>query len=269
MSRPSGPSHLTVPGRFNGPPTSANGGFTAGLMATALLDAHAGSAGQHGTSSSGEDVPTVQVTLRRPPPLDVALVLSASDGEMTAGDVEGAVAVARRVEATAAGVALDPVDPGTATAAGLRFGGLTDHPFPTCFVCGTRRVEHDGLEVFPGPFTGADGSPVESACAAVYVATRDHTEARVGTGVSGDIGAEIVWALLDCPGGWATGFPGRPAVLGRLTARVPSVPTVGERCVVVGRFDGRERRKSFTRTTAYGADGRELGRASAVWIDLP
>ena len=45
------------------------------------------------------------------------------------------------------------------------------------------------------------------------------------------------------------------------------MPAIGERCVVVGQLDGRDGRKGFTRTTAYGADGRELGRAAAVWIE--
>ena len=46
------------------------------------------------------------------------------------------------------------------------------------------------------------------------------------------------------------------------------MPAVGEHCVVVGELDGRDGRKAFTRTTAYGADGRELGRARATWIEL-
>ena len=46
-----------------------------------------------------------------------------------------------------------------------------------------------------------------------------------------------------------------------MAAVVRDVPAVGEHCVVVGVLDGWDGRKAFTRTTAYGADGRELGRA--------
>ena len=57
-------------------------------------------------------------------------------------------------------------------------------------------------------------------------------------------------------------------VLGRMTARVVALPEVGERCVVMGRLLGSEGRKVWTASTAYGADGRELGRAHATWITL-
>ena len=35
-----------------------------------------------------------------------------------------------------------------------------------------------------------------------------------------------------------------------------------------GLLIGYEGRKTWTATTAYGADGRELGRASATWIAI-
>ncbi len=243
---------LLIAGRFNGPPTSGNGGFTAGRVAGFLAAQGA-----------------IEVTLRRPPPLDVPLAVERSPGGLTVRAGEELVAEARPVDPTTLGEPVPPVAPASATAASLRFAGRRDHPFPTCFVCGTRRVEPDGLEIFAGPPTGADGRRQDGRTAAIYVARREHVQARLGSGTEDVIGPEIVWAALDCPGGWTTGLPGRPAVLGRLSAVVCSVPVVGERCVVVGELDGRERRKSFTRTTAYGADGRELGRAAAVWIDRP
>jgi hypothetical protein len=57
-------------------------------------------------------------------------------------------------------------------------------------------------------------------------------------------------------------------VLGRITAAVHAVPQVGERCVVVGQVLGSEGRKTSTASTAYGADGRVLGHAESVWIEL-
>jgi hypothetical protein len=81
--------------------------------------------------------------------------------------------------------------------------------------------------------------------------------------------AEFVWAALDCPGGWSAPIEGRPMVLGRMTGEVSTLPTAGEECVVMGLLLGSEGRKVWTATTAYGADGRELGRAHATWITLP
>jgi hypothetical protein len=37
----------------------------------------------------------------------------------------------------------------------------------------------------------------------------------------------------------------------------------------MGLLLGAEGRKTWTATTAYGADGRELGRAHATWLTIP
>ena len=41
------------------------------------------------------------------------------------------------------------------------FVGLTSHPFPTCFACGTGRAEGDGLRIFPGRVADATDTPGE------------------------------------------------------------------------------------------------------------
>ena len=77
------------------------------------------------------------------------------------------------------------------------------------------------------------------------------------------------WATaLDCPGGWTLDIVGRPAVLGRITAQVDALPAVGEPCVVMGRLLRRSGRKGISATTVYDGDGRVLGRAEAVWIEI-
>ena len=78
----------------------------------------------------------------------------------------------------------------------------------------------------------------------------------------------MVWAALDCPGGWTLDIVGRPAVLGRITAQVDALPRVGEPCVVMGRLLRRSGRKGFSATTVYDGDGRVLGRAESVWIEI-
>jgi hypothetical protein len=232
---------LTIPARFNGPPASGNGGVVAGLVGCR-------------TVLSGDSV--VQVTLRRPPPLDRPLDLRLPVGELVDGPL--LVASSSAVPAEVLGEAVPAVSVPTARAASATYAGLTQHPFPTCFVCGTDR-DDAGLGLRPGPLPG---SPSRTAC--VFVLTPEHL-----AGNPVDDTAWIMWAALDCPGGWTIDLLGRPAVLGRMSARVAEVPAFGEECVVVGALDRREGRKSFSRTTAYGADGRELARAAATWIDIP
>jgi hypothetical protein len=184
----------------------------------------------------------VEVTLRLPPPLDEALRLD-QDGRVW--DDHALIAEARRVE-----VGLSPPDPvawGDALAAELPD---LDSPFPHCFVCGAARAEGDGLRIFAGPVAGQD------LVAATWT-------------VRGDtVGAEFVWAALDCPGAYATGVTGRGVVvLGRLTAHVERVPQAGERCVVVGWHLDSEGRKHGAGTALFTAAGELLGLAKALWVE--
>jgi hypothetical protein len=184
----------------------------------------------------------VEVTLRLPPPLDEALRL---DGDGRVWDDHALIAEARRAE-----VALSPPDPvawGDALAAELPD---LDSPFPHCFVCGAARAEGDGLRIFAGPVAGQD------LVAATWT-VRDDT-----------VGAEFVWAALDCPGAYATGVTGRGiVVLGRLTARVDRVPQAGERCVVVGWHLDSEGRKHGAGTALFTDAGELLGLAKALWVE--
>lgn len=221
---------LTVQSRFRGPTTSGNGGYVAGLLA-----------GRLGTGA-------VTVTLRTPPPLETPLsVVSSSGSELSLLDGETLVAVAvAGSEADLTSVAPVPAEDVAAISAG--YPGFTSHPFPECFVCGPDRSPGDGLRLFPGRV--GDG---RTACAW-----------SVGADVGG--APEFVWAALDCPGGWSAPIEGRPMVLGRITAVVSSVPAAGESCLVMGALAGTEGRKTWTDSTAYGADGRVLGRARSTWI---
>jgi hypothetical protein len=227
---------MTIPGRFNGPPDSANGGIVAGRLAQ-LVD-------------TGAAVGPVQVTLHRPPPLDVELrVQRYDDGRLRAWHGNELVA-----DAIAVAIEIDPVPPvdfETAAEAATRFEGFGDHPFPTCVGCGTERS--DGLACYAGPLHPAE----PRAVATPFVPRPD---------LPRDL--SLTWAALDCAGGWAIGLAGRRAVLGRFTAMVADVGRLDERCVVVAQGDGRDRRKAFSRSTCYGEDGRVLGVGQAVWIEL-
>jgi hypothetical protein len=125
---------IVIDPRFNGPPHSANGGFTCGLLAERV----------------GEPA---EITLRSPPPLRRALQF---DGERLTDDGT-LVAEARRVE-----FELDvpePVSYEDAERASTRYPGFDAHDYPTCFVCGPER--EDGLRLFTGAVDGRDvfGAP--------------------------------------------------------------------------------------------------------------
>ncbi len=226
---------LTVAHRFRGPADSGNGGYVCGLLAERV-------------GAAVGDTAAV-VTLRNPPPLDTPLaVVTEGDGGIQLLDGERLIAEAARSRLEVD--AVTPVDAERARAASESYRGFVTHPFPECFVCGPTRTPGDGLRLFPGRL--GDG---RSAC--VWHVTPEFAGR-----------AEFVWAALDCPGGWAAEIEGRPMVLGRMTAGVAALPEADEECVVMGRLVGSEGRKTWTATTCYGADGRELGRAHATWITI-
>lgn len=232
MTEPS----LMFPGRFNGPPGSANGGYACGVIAGHV------------------PADLVEVTLLHPPPLDTALLVEDTGPVYEVRPAGGeVVAVAKPVDEPVE--VLPPVldIPADAEAAVAD----ANHPFRSCFTCGPDREPGDGLRIFvkrlPGQSILADlWTPDES------LADDD-----------GAVRPEIVWAALDCPGGWAAfnRIPGGVAVLGRMTARIDRVPHVGEQCAVVATSDWRDGRKIGAHSALYTADGELLAAARAVWID--
>jgi hypothetical protein len=232
-----GEQHVVIEDRYCGPSESGNGGYVCGLLAR-LLDRPA------------------QVTLRRPPPIGRPLdVRQTAEGGVSLLDAGEVVA-----EAVPARLEVDPPVPvslAEAAEASRGYPGFTAHPFPTCFVCGPRRAQGDGLRIFPGPVTG------RQMVAAPW--TPDPT-------LRGDgdlIRQEFVWAALDCPGAFASGFPETPMVLGRLAAHLQRRPVrAGQACVVVGWPEGSEGRKHFAGTAVFTGDGDLLAVARATWISV-
>ena len=109
--------------------------------------------------------------------------------------------------------------------------GLTDHRFPTCFVCGTAR--DDGLRIYPVASGTAGSSPPP------------------WTPESDD--PLLVWAVLDCPSALAIESVDHRAqivVLASLTVELRERPRAGERHVVAA--------------WPVGSDGREHHSASAL-----
>ncbi|WP_069166268.1 hypothetical protein [Nocardia altamirensis] len=183
----------------------------------------------------------VTVILRSPIPLDKPLEVR--DGRLYDGDTLVA-------ESHLGEFARDvPQSVPYATAAAAASSYQSNEIFASCFVCGAAR--QDGLRI-------EAGTVGDSRVAAPW--TPD---------ASLPLGSAVLWAAMDCPGGWS--LPemfDRPALLGSMTAAVADLPEVGEQCVVIGENHGEQGRKSFASTAVYGSDGRLLGRAEQIWIRL-
>ena len=227
---------FVVPARFCGPPHSGNGGWVSGHLA-ALVE-----------TEEGQGRGAVTVRLRTPPPLDTEMdVTRADDGTVELWDGQTLVAQAISAEPLSAAGTPTPVSFATAAAAGPAYEGLAEHPFPTCFTCGTERDPADALCLHTGPLPG-------------------HESLRAAAWRPLEVTPEIVWAALDCPGAWASGIAGRAMVLGTMTAQVHALPRVGEECVVMAWPRGQEGRKFLSGTALHAADGHLLAQAEAVWI---
>ncbi len=73
----------------------------------------------------------------------------------------------------------------------------------------------------------------------------------------------MTWAALDCAGGWAADIGERLMVLGTMTARLYSLPAVGEEHVVVGAARGESGRKRMSAASLYDSDGPARRRRRA------
>jgi hypothetical protein len=229
---------IVIAHRFRGPFDSGNGGYSCGVV---------------GARIGGE----AEVTLRAKPPLDVSMeVEQKSDGSiaMRHGDLLVAEGRPAKLELEVP----EPVDFERAALAEKDYVYLAHHPYAECFVCGTKRPHGDGLAIYPGPI--AERRIVASTW------LPDPTLGEIG---SDNVRPEFVWSALDCPS-WhgVNSFHGGAffGLLGRLTAKIESVPKVGERCVVIGWEIGLEKRKLFGGSAVFGEDGRRIGAARATWI---
>jgi hypothetical protein len=225
---------VAIPARFNGPPTSANGGYACGLVAAAIG-------------------PSARVRLSQPPPLDVPLTRRRDeDGavRLLQGDVPIAEGRAARPDVAV------PELPSWAAAirAAHAFVGRRPghHAFPTCFVCGTYR-EGDGLRIHPGP-AGEDGLLASPWVPAPELAS------------DGVVEPVFVWAALDCPSGFACMSLGTRIVLATMTARLEASVRPGRPYIVTGWPIAGEGRKHWAGSAIHEPGGRRIAVAEALWI---
>jgi hypothetical protein len=232
---------VVIPARFNGPPASANGGYTCGTVASLLR----------------ADV--AQVSLRAPPPIGHPLSVSHHDGRVELHD--GATLVAEGEPSELLLDVPDPVLPDAAEAASEagRAQWTAVHPFPTCVVCGPEREPGDGYRIFPGPVEGREG---------IFAAAWTPHESLADE--DGHVRSECLWGALDCP----TSAPvanfgsGPPMVLARLTARIGCSVRAREPHSLVSwplEVDGRKRHAACA---LFDAEGRLMCASRALWIEL-
>ena len=226
-----------IPRRFCGPPESGNGGYSAGLVANTL---------------SG----VAECTLRKPIPIERELIIEGRNSGAVLLDQEQVV-----IECKPAPVDIKihpPVTLAEAEAAAARCPGLHDHPFPTCFVCGPQRSRGDGMRIFPGRVQNHD-----ELWAAPWIPDPSLANGK------GEIKPEFIWAAMDCPTGFAGGFPwAGKLVTGRLAVRQLLPVKAGEPHILMSWHLGWEGRKSHSAATLYGPQGELCAQAKATWIKL-
>lgn len=188
------------------------------------------------------------------------------DGEATVASFGGLPVLSARVLDEDTLVAVEGVPAEVARDAESSYAGLRQHPFPTCFACGTGRAEGDGLRIFPGPVEPVAGCDRVAATWTPHPSVQEDYHAYVDD--QGRASLASTWAALDCVGAWSSDIEERPMVLGRMTAAVDALPVIGEAHVVVGQTLRREGRKTFTASSLYDSDDRVVARAEHTWITV-
>jgi hypothetical protein len=227
---------VTIEGRFNGPETSANGGYACGTLARFIPG-------------------PAEVTLRVPPPLDHPLdVVYVEDGaELRDGDT--LVASARPIGPLG-------FEPPVRPTVDEALDAQTRHPFigvrtplSDCFVCGYGR--EGGLGLCFGPL--AERPDLNGAVLRPRpdIPTRD-----------GALAPEILWAALDCPSYTPDVSAGPIALLGRLSAELLRPVGNDETLVAVGWPLEAEGRKHHTASALLDSEGETVARARALWIEV-
>jgi len=236
---------IIIEPRFNGPRLSGNGGYVGGLLAARYTQAFGGDG-------------TVEITLRAPTPIGRSLQVARANEALMLRDGETLICEARAGSVAHLAPPSAPTDWTEVMRRGEEGGSPGDSEFSHCVVCGRARAVGDGLRVW-----GTAG-PQPGYSLSCYLPHANHADGQ------GRIRPEFVWGTLDCPGAFAAQDPDdfRPALTGRMTAKVIDPPKVGERCAVVGWKIGEDGRKLYSGTALYTEAGRLCALATCTWILL-
>jgi hypothetical protein len=138
---------------------------------------------------------------------------------------------------------------------------FANHPFPTCFTCGPERKAGDGLRIFPGRVSESNENG--SIFAAPWIPDSSLTHGGML------VRPEFVWAAMDCPTGFAAGFPWKGTlVTGRLAVEQTSPVYPDRPYVVMSWSTGSEGRKHNAVAALYDSAGKVCAKARATWIKL-
>ncbi len=228
---------LTIPGRFNGPRDSGNGGYSCGLFA-GLIDGPA------------------EVSLRAPVPVDTELRSEQREGG--ADVLDGDSLVAKVESAGELDIEVpEAVSVEEAREASQRYRGMTSGPFSTCFVCGLER--EDAFGVFAGEVEGK------------RVVASPWTPRADTAGEDGVVAGEFVWAVLDCPAYFAAyhGEEFEMSVLARQQVRIDAPVRVGEEHVVMAWPVSTDGRKRMTGCALLSSEGETLARGRVLMVAIP
>jgi len=242
---------IRIAKRYLGPLDSGNGGYTCGLVAVVL-----------GRPS--------EVTLRRPIPVEKDLIVQLQNGaaplKALLQDEDGLIAEGAPMEWKMEEPPV--VSFAEAQAAAEKSPAFGEHPFPTCFTCGPKRKPGDGLRIFPGRIVSLDPSASAGSGRSNFYAAPWVPDPSVGD-AKGIVPPEIMWAALDCPTGFAGGFPYDGKMLtGRLGANIYAPVHVDEKCVLASWSTGAEGRKRFAACVLIGEDGKVKAQSRAIWIKV-
>ena len=125
--------------------------------------------------------------------------------------------------------------------------------FPTCFACGPKRPEGDGLRLFAGPIADREVFAAAWTPAAEF----------------GDVAVDplFVWAALDCPSSAPT-MSGKTIVLASLAAALRAARRdrrAARDRVMANRGRGR---KHWNGVALWNAAGDVCAAGRALWIEL-
>ena len=231
------PVPVVIPSRFNGPPRSGHGGYSCGCAA-ALVDA-----------------PAVEVTLRRPPPLERPLDVRRDGDAVALHDGDELVATARPAE-----LEVDGPPAARARRRGRRRRALRVARRAIrsrrCFGCGPARDPADALCLYTGPV--GDGRFAVPWTPAPWTAA-------------------TAWWLRSSRGRRSTARAPRRSTAGSRArscsggspSRSRAPIAVGEPHVIQSWPEGEDGRKRFSAVALFTADGERRACGRGVWFEVP
>jgi len=236
-------TELIIDARYNGPRGLGNGGYVAGALAEFVAwDA--------------------EVRIQRGFPLGTPLSV--------VRDAEGTVRCLRNDEllgtarAIALGLAVPPPPTLAAAAAATgRFRCIHSSDPRGCYVCSPHRAAGDGLRVFCGPLAAGR----ELIVAGVWLPDAALADTE------GCIAPRLVWAALDCPGGYAIAAlaPGAGRqLLGTCAATLRRPLRASARYILSSwQVAPPQGRKRFMGVAIHDAEGALCAAARQIWIEIP